>query len=282
MVAGLEVAGVIPAKGQPGHVPSKTLKALLTAVLALATKDVPKFMEAAQILFTGQLDPKEARKLHQLLQQYSSTVKSKMHAGDDTGMSEADADEYILQVFNMTDKNQSGLISYDEFCDLTESMGLQLTENRTRYLFNLGDQVCSPTPPLMLLLQLLCIYSLTRCLSQNNSDEIDKDEFVTILDQLKEELSKDALSKLGFSNSQLATALTIAVTLLLCFFVFLYFGIEAFTAGTSFGAVINSSLATLGGAAGSSEAEEEDEDDNTADEGAQLAVTDSLNSRSLE
>jgi hypothetical protein len=177
-----------------------------------------------------------------------------MDCGEDTDMSEADADEYILQVFNMTDKNQSGLISYDEFCDLTESMGLQLTENRSRYLFNLGDT--------------------------NNSDEIDKEEFVRILDQLKEELSKDALSKLGFSNSQLAATLSVAVSLLLMFFVFLYLGIEAFTAGTSFGAVINSSLATFGGVAGTGEAEEEDEEEKgTAIEGA---VIDSLSSRSVE
>ena len=59
-------------------------------------------------------------------------------------------------------------------------------------------------------------------------------------------------------------------------------GIEAFTAGTSFGAVINSALASLGGVAGSSGesgAEEGDGEEKESDEISE-AVAESVSARS--
>merc|ERR1711998_462198 len=81
--------------------------------------------------------------------------------------------------------------------------------------------------------------------------EVSEEEFLEAAGLLTDELTESSMRHMGKTEADLVRLVMMLGSILLVFFLFLYFGIESFAAGSSFGALINSFIAALGGIVGS-------------------------------
>ena len=141
----------------------------------------------------------------------------------------------MKQLIAKVDTSGNGEISYDDFTDLLQMLQLPLPENSQKLLFAKVDI--------------------------DGSGEIGEEEFMLATDLLVDELCEQTMTALHMSETDLVKLLVAVGSLLLTFFLFLYFGIESFTSGSSFSAVVNSAIAATGGGAGAAAGEEPKEDE---------------------
>ena len=137
-------------------------------------------------------------------------------------------------LFGVFDTDHSGSIDFIEFVEITKFMGLQLSEQRAMTLFAQADR--------------------------KGNAKIDADEFSQALKILRHEITTKAIETMGLSTTALLQLVVLSSFVLLLLFIFIFLGIEAFTTGTEFSAVINAMLPiTAGGAlSGASAKKEED------------------------
>jgi hypothetical protein len=141
-------------------------------------------------------------------------------------------------LFGVFDTDHSGSIDFLEFVDITKFMGLQLSEQRALTLFAQADR--------------------------KGNSKIDADEFSQALKILRHEIIMGTIDTIGLSTSALMQLVVLSSFVLLLLMVFIFLGIEAFTTGTEFSAVINAMLPiTAGGAL--SEASSTKEEDKSID-----------------
>jgi hypothetical protein len=250
MMEGLLQLGLLPPKGATGHVPVEKLNALVTCTLAMATKRLPKLVDAGSLLFAGQLKPQQLDQLQMLLAffgpiitkmsgQASAGLRSYQRNGGQDGQGAAPSEDGLKMVMKQliakVDTSGNGEISYDDFTDLLQMLQLPLPENSQKLLFAKVDI--------------------------DGSGEIGEEEFMLATDLLVDELCEQTMTALHMSETDLVKLLVAVGSLLLTFFLFLYFGIESFTSGSSFSAVVNSAIAATGGGAGAAAGEEPKEDE---------------------
>jgi len=82
-----------------------------------------------------------------------------------------------------------------------------------------------------------------------SNPNLEEDEFVEALELLKEKQMEISLDHIGILPSQMYLTLASLAVMLLIIFLFIFFGIAAFTVGGSFSAVINSLLPMVSGVA---------------------------------
>ena len=126
-------------------------------------------------------------------------------------------------IFKKFDKDRSGYIDYNEFCELTKYMGLFLDKEESLKLFSMADR--------------------------NNNNQIELREFKYAMALLKLRIAYETLRKLGLTIEDLIWYGFFAMIFLLLVFVFIFLGISAFSKSEGFNAVINSLLPLTAGAA---------------------------------
>jgi hypothetical protein len=245
MMEGLLQLGRVPSKEATGHVPVEKLNALVTCTLAMATNRIPKLVEAGSLLFAGQLKPQQLGHLQQLLAFFGPIIAKSGQAnvggqdGQGVDLSEDGLKMILKQLIAKVDTNGNGEISYDEFADLLQMLQLPLPENSQKLLFAKVDI--------------------------DGGGEIGEEEFMFATDLLVDELCEQTMAALHLSETDLLKLLVFVGSLLATFFLFLYFGIESFTSGSTFSAVINSAIAATGGGAATAAGEEESDSDDNED-----------------
>lgn len=152
------------------------------------------------------------------------TVVNEVHSASKTtildrvqveGVKAGDTREVVYEkLFNQFDVDKNGSIDLEEFMQLTRAVQLNVSEVRAVSLFASVDPDASGT--------------------------LDLTEFVEAMVKFEEMVADDAMKKVGFDERSLVLAIAMAAALLLLLFIFILIGIQAFTTGTSFSAVINS------------------------------------------
>lgn len=142
------------------------------------------------------------------------------------------------EVFALVDdaNDGSGLLIFEEVCELLRLYGLDFPEQRVLWYFSLCDKDATGT--------------------------IDIDEFLELMGYIDANLGKECMANMGLDMGTLGSQLAFAVLVLLLLFAFIFFGIGAFAVGGGFAAVINSSMPMAtgsGGSAGKSTKERLDE-----------------------
>ena len=124
-------------------------------------------------------------------------------------------------MFKTFDKDRSGMLDFDEFCELCKYMGLFLNRETLLQLYAEADE--------------------------NNNNHIEFDEFAHSIDVLKGQIGKDALGVMGLTKEELIQMLIIAGAFLLMLFAFIFVGVTAFSTSDGFSSVINSILPAVAG-----------------------------------
>jgi len=126
-------------------------------------------------------------------------------------------------IFKQFDKDRSGYLDYNEFCELTKYMGLFLDKEESLKLFSMADT--------------------------SNNNQIEMREFKNAMALLKMRIAYETLRKLGLTIEDLVWYGILGMVFLLLVFVFIFLGISAFSKAEGFNAVINSFLPLTAGAA---------------------------------
>lgn len=124
-------------------------------------------------------------------------------------------------MFKMIDEDGSGKVSKQEFAGFCNRMGMSLTEHRITEIFaNVKKQSKNP--------------------QAKDDSELNMEEFTLAHNYVQSKNTNQALDQIGMSLPKLSGKLMVLAFILLLIFVFIFFGIAAFSEGGSFGAVINS------------------------------------------
>lgn len=218
--------------------------AVADGMMALARNDLAGLQALASRF--GSFKPEQLESVVTLVRRLSSNAPGALAGakgggggaaedGADGGSKGISALDNVEELFDKFDADGSGTIDFGEFQELLKASGITLSGQRTKTLFAEAD------------------VSATQVLSQA--------EFYSAVQLLKEELSKDAIHALGFSRRVIIVSLATTCLILALTFTFLFLGIQALSAGSSFGAVVNSILpmaaggGVLGGGAASGEEE---------------------------
>lgn len=126
-------------------------------------------------------------------------------------------------IFKQFDKDKSGYIDYNEFCELCKYMGLFLDKEESLKLFSMADR--------------------------NNNNQIDMREFKYAMALLKLRIAYETLRKLGLTIEDLVWYGVFGLIFLVLVLVFIFLGITAFSKAEGFNAVINSLLPLTAGVA---------------------------------
>jgi hypothetical protein len=126
-------------------------------------------------------------------------------------------------MFKQFDKDRSGYIDYNEFCEMCKYMGLFLDKEKSLKLFSMADR--------------------------SNNNQIELSEFKYAMALLKLQIAYETLKKLGLTLEDLVWYGILAMIFLLLLFVFIFLGISAFSRAEGFNAVVNSCLPLTAGAA---------------------------------
>ncbi len=127
----------------------------------------------------------------------------------------------LKDMFKMFDKDRSGSLDFDEFCELCKYMGLFLNRETLLQLYAEADE--------------------------NDNNNIEFEEFQLAINLLKKQVGNDALGMMGLSRQDLMQVLIIAGCFLLLLFAFIFVGVTAFSTADGFSAVINSILPAAAG-----------------------------------
>lgn len=117
------------------------------------------------------------------------------------------------QVFAVADTDNSGLLDVAEFGHALKYLGISISEHAALELVaRVGD----------------------------GTGMLDREEFKTAVERLRDGVAVDALTAMGLSRNTLLRAFAFAVAVLLFMLVFVFCGVAAFATGGAFGAVVNS------------------------------------------
>eukprot|EP00927_Polykrikos_kofoidii_P072378 TRINITY_DN684_c2_g1_i1.p1 TRINITY_DN684_c2_g1~~TRINITY_DN684_c2_g1_i1.p1 ORF type:complete len:2547 (-),score=489.68 TRINITY_DN684_c2_g1_i1:186-7448(-) len=137
------------------------------------------------------------------------------------------------ELFELTDVDRNGTISVEELMMLTKRMGYNLTPHRL-------DEVLSK-----------CKTSLTKKSEQHmrtkDLEGLNQEEFKAALDYLNRQITSSTLNFLGNSWSNLMFYLLFVSLILILIIIFIFLGINAFSSGGVFSAVVNSIMTISAG-----------------------------------
>ena len=126
-------------------------------------------------------------------------------------------------MFKQFDKDRSGFIDYNEFCELTKYMGLFLDKEKSLKLFSIADL--------------------------NNNNQIEFGEFKRAMTLLKLQIAYETLKKLGLTIEDLVWYGILGILFLVQLFIFIFLGILAFSRAQDFNAIVNSLMPLTAGIA---------------------------------
>jgi hypothetical protein len=189
------------------------LATALKALVALATSDFERFVAAASK--QSKFDPKMASGVLSLLQVHLGRGRGKGNSGAGGSGETALTMQGLFKEFAGKDEN----MEFAEFRLFCKHMKLNCTDARYHELFVIAD-----------------------C---NGTGHIDRFEFDTAVDIVKEDAEASAMEKVGAGTVKMALGFIAALLYLGSLLVFLLLGVAAFTTGGSFGASINSILPML-------------------------------------
>ncbi|EWS74830.1 phage head-tail adaptor family protein, putative (macronuclear) [Tetrahymena thermophila SB210] len=118
-------------------------------------------------------------------------------------------------------EGQNGMINIDTFCTFLNRIGITLSQHRANEIFAI-------------------IKKKNILSSQKEQFLLSEDEFERAFEYVNLKKISMSLEKLGISAALLALSLGTLVLILVLLFVFIFLGIQAFTLGGTFGAIINS------------------------------------------
>ncbi|KAL4475110.1 hypothetical protein ABPG74_001806 [Tetrahymena malaccensis] len=118
-------------------------------------------------------------------------------------------------------EGQNGMINIDTFCTFLNRIGIQLSQHRANEIFAIIKKT-SIIP------------------NQKQQFLLTEEEFERAFEYVNSKKINMSLEKLGISAALLALSLGTLVVLLILLFVFIFLGIQAFTLGGTFGAIVNS------------------------------------------
>ena len=145
--------------------------------------------------------------------------------GGDSG--EGDEEERLLtydELFDLVNRNDDGYLVFEEFVHALKMVGVfgaQVSETEALHLFALGNE--------------------------DGDGRLTRAGFRRTLQVIERRYSKQVLKAVGFDPAKLGRDFAIALLCLLLLFFFIFMGIEGFTSGGPFGAVVNSVLPIAGG-----------------------------------
>ncbi|EWS74829.1 phage head-tail adaptor family protein, putative (macronuclear) [Tetrahymena thermophila SB210] len=163
----------------------------------------------------------------------------------------------------VSQEGQNGMINIDTFCTFINRIGIYLSQHRANEIF--------------------AIIKKTGTLSsQKQQFLLSEEEFERAFEYVNTKKISMSLEKLGISAALLALSLGTLILILVLLFVFIFLGIQAFTLGGTFGAIINSiiPMAAATGAASS----QEDKSSNLNEKNIQNVIKETeqiLNSKQL-
>jgi thioredoxin-related protein len=132
-------------------------------------------------------------------------------------------DMLFKDLFIMFDKDNSGYIDFDEFCELSKYMGLHLNQEEMLSMFSQANT--------------------------NSNNYIDYWEFQNAILLIKLKIVQDTLANIGVTSEELIwIGIKIFIYLILVI-TFIFLGIFAFSKAEGFNAVINSILPFMAGVA---------------------------------
>lgn len=208
----------------------EALHSFITGVAAFAVGRY-EFLEEVAVLLNGGVElPLEAKKLVTFVRDGITAVKTaaKMAAGAETEQPEiskaGDSQDLVYRkLFIAFDVDGGNTLSLKEFRNLLRHMpGMQVSHSRAIQVFSRCDAA--------------------------NKGALDAGEFVKAMKLLEQSVSEDALARSGLSQGKILAAFASVSATLLALFAFIFLGIQAFTTGSSFGAVINSMIPLASGA----------------------------------
>ncbi|EWS74831.1 phage head-tail adaptor family protein, putative (macronuclear) [Tetrahymena thermophila SB210] len=118
-------------------------------------------------------------------------------------------------------EGQNGMINIDTFCTFLNRIGITLSQHRANEIFAI-------------------IKKKNILSSQKEQFLLSEDEFERAFEYVNLKKISMSLEKLGISAALLALSLGTLILILILLFVFIFLGIQAFTLGGTFGAIINS------------------------------------------
>merc|ERR1712196_636476 len=195
-------------------------KDMLAGLLAIVRGDLEGAVDVARTL--GNFDSEKVGRLLKLIKRLEPLTKETNLASVGS-LSPPSMDLSAMsreEIFNLVDTDDSKCIDVEEFKKLFK---LDLTEQTVMELFAQCDD--------------------------DSSGFIDFHEFEKAMKILESQIAGDSLVMLGLSKLKLATLFFVSLLILAGLFLFIFFGIAAFTTGSGFSAVINSVLPLTGGGA---------------------------------
>jgi hypothetical protein len=130
-------------------------------------------------------------------------------------------DMILRKLFREFDHDQSGYIDFNEFTEMTKSMGLFLKKDELVKLFATVDR--------------------------KGVGQIGYDQFQNAIYNLQGQIGRRVLEKAGLTIEDLLMALIIAIFTLVMFLLFIFMGIMAFSTVTPFSGSINSIFPMVAG-----------------------------------
>lgn len=144
------------------------------------------------------------------------------------------------EIFDLVDEDGSGFLSFMEFQTLLKYFGLTLTEQAAMEIFVQAEE--------------------------DGNMFMEYDEFDNALTLIKKRLGSSSLDALGLSSPHIFKALAMATIIIIILLLFIFMGINAFTTGTAFGAIINSAMVAGGGILGGNKNDQDKNDEQIASE----------------
>mmetsp|Transcript_26505 Transcript_26505/g.77946 ORF Transcript_26505/g.77946 Transcript_26505/m.77946 type:complete len:199 (+) Transcript_26505:3-599(+) len=126
------------------------------------------------------------------------------------------------EIFIYFDADRSGVMELEEFEEVIKNMGLNMSRQRAMQIFAKADK--------------------------DSNGVINMDEFEKAYEYLRAELTMQAMLELGLSTMAIVGALVGLMGFVGLIFVFIFFGISAFSGGSPFEGVVNSLMPLSSGA----------------------------------
>jgi len=136
-----------------------------------------------------------------------------------------DAEEDQKQLYDVYDKfdaDKSGAIDFDEFCEVMRFLNINISRQKAIDIFAKVDE--------------------------DRDCTLNFEEFSNAISALEHEMTENSLDSMGFTMHAILATIAGGVAVLGILFAFIFMGVQAFTTGTTFGSIVNSSMCAFCGA----------------------------------
>jgi hypothetical protein len=82
---------------------------------------------------------------------------------------------------------------------------------------------------------------------ENANCYLNMQEFIFAMDYIRNHITKNTMSRLGFTRENIIRTLLVLIIILLLMFVFIFFGIMGFTTNSTMGSVVNALMPIIAG-----------------------------------